>query len=78
MNIVLSKINFKCELLCSYCLHFLLPIYEVHRRHQMIIFNSVFFELNTDEVTLIWPLLEGFSLNVIFSEDMIGYVREYK
>jgi len=50
----------------------------VHRRHQMIFFNSVFFELNTDEVTLIWPLLEGFSLNVIFSEDMIGYVREYK
>jgi len=22
-NIVLSKINFKCELLCSYCLHFI-------------------------------------------------------
>ena len=53
-------------------------LYEVHRRHQMIIFNSVFFELNTDAVTLIWPLIEGFSLNVIFSEDMIGYVREYK
>ena len=45
---------------------------------QKIIFNNVFFELNTDEVTLIWPLLEGFSLNVIFSGDMIGYIREYK
>ena len=42
----------------------------------MIIFNNVCFELNTDEVTLIWPLLEGFSLNVIFSEDMTGYVQE--
>ena len=40
--------------------------------------DHVFVELNTDEVTLIWPLLEGLFLNVIFSEDMIGYVREYK
>ena len=35
---------------------------------KIILIRHVFLKLNMDEVTSIWPLLEGFSLNVIFQE----------
>ena len=41
-------------------------------------FSNVFLELNNDDLTLICPLLEEFSLNLILSGDMIEYVRGCK
>ena len=41
-NIVLSKINFKCELLCSYCLHNYIRLAELVRNKLVVLFLLFF------------------------------------